>query len=65
MTAALFEKQNAFRILIQKGADPSLKNNSGRSLLHFAASGENTSIINELLSLGLDIDSRDNGGVIH
>ena len=35
----------------------------GACLLHFAANGENTSIINELLSLGLDIDSRDNGGV--
>ena len=65
MWTALNGHEGAFQMLLQKGADPSLKYNSGRSLLHFAASGENTSIINELLSLGLDIDSRDNGGVIH
>ena len=62
MTAASSDKQNAFEMLIQNGADPSSKSNSGSSLLHFAAQGGNTSIINKLLSLGLDVDSRNNAG---
>ena len=60
MAAAEQDKQNAFEILIQNGADPSLKIDNGCSLLHFAAQGGNTFIINKLLSLGLDIDSRTN-----
>ena len=63
MTAALNDEQNAFEILIQNGADPSFKDNDGFSLLHCAAEGGNTSIIIKLLSLGLDVDSRNNGGV--
>ena len=57
------DKQNAFDILIQNGADPSLKDNDGSSLIHSAAEGGNTSIIIKLLSLGLDVDSRNNDGV--
>ena len=49
--------------MIQNVADPSLKSNDGLSLLHCAAEGGNTSIIIKLLSLGLDVDSRDNYGV--
>ena len=37
MTAVDFDQQNAFEILIQNGADPSLKAKGGVSLLHFAA----------------------------
>ena len=59
INAADQDKQNAFEMLIQNGADPSLKNNGGFSLLHFAAQGGNTSIINKLLSLGLDVDLKD------
>ena len=59
INAADQDKQNAFEMLIQNGADPSLKNNGGSSLLHFAAQGGNTSIINKLLSLGLDVDLKD------
>ena len=40
-----------------------MKDNDGFSLLHFAAQGGNTSIINKLLSLGLDVDSRSSTGV--
>ena len=58
-----YEKQNAFDILIQNGVDPSLKDNDGSSLIHSAAEGGNTSIIIKLLSLGLDVDSRNNGGL--
>ena len=60
MTAAYCDKQSAFQVLIQYGADPSLKYNTGFSLLHSAAQGGNISIVKKLLSLGLDIDSRDN-----
>ena len=63
MTAAINDKQNAFDILIQNGADPSFKDNDGVSVLHCAAEGGNTSIINKLLSLGLDIKLRDVYGV--
>ena len=64
MVAAYCDKQNAFKMLIQNGADPSLKDKNGfRRLLHSAAQGRNTSIINKLLSLGLDVDSRSNDGV--
>ena len=34
-----YDKQNAFDILIQNGADPSLKDNDGSSLIHSAAEG--------------------------
>ena len=59
MTAADYGKQNAFEMLIQNGADPSLKTKNGSSLLHFAAQSGNTGIINELSSLGLNIDLKD------
>ena len=63
MIAVYCDKQNSFQTLIQKGANPSLKNNGGFSLLHFAAKGGNTSIINKLLSLGLDVHLKDVYGV--
>ena len=47
-------------MLLQNGADPSLKANDGFSLVHCALKGGNTSIINELLSRGLEADSRSN-----
>ena len=63
MTAAINDKQNAFDILIQNGADPSFKDNDGFSVLHCAAQGGNTSIIIKVLSLGLDINLKDVYGV--
>ena len=62
MYAAESSKEVAFQMLIQKGANASLKDNKGSSLLHRAATGGNTSIINKLLSLGLEIDTRSNDG---
>ena len=47
-------------MLLQNGADSSLKVNHGFSLLHCAVKGGNTSIINEPLSRDLDADSRSN-----
>ena len=61
MFAAAFDKQSAFQVLIENGADPSLKADKELSLLHCAVQGGNTSIINKLSSLGLDIDSRSGG----
>ena len=58
MRAALRGKQSAFQVLIPNGADLTLKDNNGCSLLHKATQGGNTSIVNELLSLGLERDSR-------
>ena len=62
MYAAEGPQKRAFQMLIQKGVDPFLKDKDGSSLLHCAAQGGNTSIINELLSLGLEIDSKDLSG---
>ena len=61
MVAAAFDKQSAFQVLIENGSDPSLKADEELSLLHCAVQGGNTSIINKLSSLGLDIDSRSGG----
>ena len=58
-----YDKQNAFDILIQNGADPSLEDIDESSLIHSAAESGNTSIIIKLLSPGLDVDSRNNDGV--
>ena len=58
MYAAADGTQSAFEMLIQNGADPSLKGHSHQNLLHFAAQGRDISIINKLSSLGLDINSR-------
>ena len=56
MTVAIGDKGSAFEMMIQSGADPSLKDNKEFSGLHSAAEGGNTSIINKLLSLGLVVD---------
>ena len=63
MTTADQGKQSAFEMLIQNGADPSLKDNDGCSLLHCAVKGGNTTIINKLLSVGVAIDSRNDDDV--
>ena len=49
MTSALKDKKNAFDLLIQNGADPSVKDNDGFSVLHSASKGGNASIIIKLL----------------
>ena len=68
MTADDFCRQIAFEMLIQNGADPSLKHNKlqPQQWIQFARlcciTGGNTYIINKWLSLGLDVDSRNNAG---
>ena len=63
MIAASHDKPAAYQLLMQNKAEPSLKDYNGWSLLHFAAKGGNTSIINELLSRNLEIDSRSNNDI--
>ena len=58
MTVAIGDKESAFEMLIQNGADPSLKDNKEFNVLHSAAEGGNTSIINELFLPGLHVDPR-------
>ena len=58
MCAAADGNQSASEMLIQNGADPSLKDVFHQNLLHFASQGGDMTIINKLLCLGLDIDSR-------
>ena len=62
MIAACHGRLDAFSVLIERRSDPTLKNNYGDSLLHYAAQGSNDVIIQNLLSLGLDIDSRRSDG---
>ena len=64
MNGAIGDKESAFQMMIQSGADPSLKDNKEFSVLHPAEKGGNTSIINELFLPGLNVDSRDNDSVI-
>ena len=58
MIAACEDRLDAFSVLIERKSDPTLKDNNGKTLLHYAAQGGNHVIIEKLLSLGLDIDSR-------
>lgn len=64
MAAACCGKQSSFELLLQHGADASLKDNLGNCLLHWAAQGRDTSIINKMLWLGLDVNSRNNAGTL-
>lgn len=50
-------------MLLRLGANVSSKDNKGVCLLHWAVQGGDTCIINTMLSLGLETDSRNNDGV--
>lgn len=56
--AAACEQIEAVNCLLEHGADPSLRGRHGWSLLHFAAQSGNVTIIDTMLSKGLNIDSR-------
>ena len=60
MTAASSVILNAFNLLLKIGADPTLKDNYGWTVLHRAAQGDNDEIIEKMLSLGLDNNSNSN-----
>ena len=59
MCAAALAKSQAVNCLLENGADPALTANNGRSLLHFACQGGNTTIIETFLSCGLDVNIKD------
>ena len=63
MIAACTGQADVFHFLLERGSDPTLKSNNGRSVLHYAAEGDSKVIIEKLLSLELHIDSRDGGGL--
>ena len=62
MAAALAVTQSAFKMLLRRRANVSLKDNKV-CLLHWAVQGGDTYIINTILSLGLETDSRNNDSV--
>ena len=62
MNAAMNGNVQTVKLLIEKGADPSLTDNSGRTSLHFAAAGGDTNIISLIHTRMPDIESLDGGG---
>lgn len=60
--AAVCGKSEAFNYLFHKGADPWVRGNFGRNLLHAASSGGNVTIIKTVVSLHEDINSKDGDG---
>ena len=58
MIAALDDKLQAVKYLLKQGADPSLQDNNGWNLLHFASRGGNPEVIELMLSHVPCIDSR-------
>ena len=63
MIAAVTDKLQAVKCLLKQGADPSLQDNNGWNLLHFASRGGNPEVIELMLSLVPSIDSVTNEGV--
>ena len=62
MIAAGNDKLQAVKYLLKQGADPSLQNNDGWNVLHFASVSDNVAIMEEILSHWVDIESRINSG---
>ena len=62
MNAAMNGNVQTVKLLIEKGADPSLKDNSGLNSLHFAAIGGDTDIISLIHTRMPDIESLNGEG---
>ena len=62
MIAAVTDKLQAVKYLLKQGADPSLQDNNGWNVLHFASQGGNPEVIELMLSHMLSIDSRTKEG---
>ena len=62
MLAAACGMIEAVNYLLDKGADPCIGDQLGRNSLHAASEGGNVAIITKMLSLGLDVNSKDFAG---
>ena len=62
MCAAFLKKCEVFDFLLSKGADHSLRDKVGRTVLHHGSEGGDITIIEKCLSFELDIESKDNDG---
>ncbi len=58
--AARFNKTHIVRLLLQRGADQSIRNDNGRTALHIAALCGNIETITILVAAGTDINATDN-----
>ncbi|KAL6706799.1 hypothetical protein ACN47E_005135 [Coniothyrium glycines] len=54
---------NMARLLLERGADPTIRNKYGETALHIAASTGDNSLIDLLLTHGLDINALDNNNI--
>ena len=63
MIAAAKGKKQAVDFLLSKGADPSLKTLTEKSLLHAAVEGGNLAIVETVLSLDIPVNSIDKDGL--
>ena len=62
MIVAANDKLQAVKCLLRQGADPSLQDSEGWNVLHHASKSGNVAIMEEILSHGVDIESRNNSG---
>ncbi|MGY8767755.1 MAG: ankyrin repeat domain-containing protein [Pirellulales bacterium] len=62
MEAALHGNNKIAKLLIEKGADLSLRNRDGNTALHMAAFVTNTEIVTQLLNKGADVNVKNNKG---
>lgn len=59
MFSAASGKIEAVEILLAEGADPFVKNHSGRNVLHFSSQTGNVTIIETIILRDLDVNSQD------
>lgn len=59
MLAVVDSKIDAVNYLLDNTADFFLRSQSGENLLHFASYGGNVAVITKMVSLGLDVNSKD------
>lgn len=67
--AAEYFDENAIKMLIEKGADPQLKNGDGRTPLQYALRYRNLPVIKHLIAVtgmeGIDFNSREGPGIFY
>jgi len=57
-----WETQDVALLLLERGADPGIRDSDGQTLLHAASRSGHLRFARRLLELGVDINSRDNQG---